>query len=254
MEQNKNRRKEILKLLEVEISADTNKLAKMFNVSAMTIRRDFEYMSKKGLITTIHGGAMINTLPTLSNATQNQSEGTLDKRKIAKAAAAMIKPGDTLLLDAGTTVKELALELLGKEGITVLTNSILVMNVLAQADSKIRLIMLPGQFRKSSMAFFGAITNDFLNTLHVDYAFIGVMGVESKKGATVLDAEEGHTKSKFIEIADKSIILADHTKIGKSTLYTIDTNKSVTMLITGTNVDSNEIECLQKKGIEVYLV
>ena len=127
------RRKEIIHMLQDNISLETNKLAALFDVSPVTIRRDFEYLEKMGLVTSIYGGAMVNrTLPDIEIEEDSPRQRILEKRQIAKAAAALINPGDTVLLDAGSTVKELAIELLEKPNITVLTNSILAINVLAQ--------------------------------------------------------------------------------------------------------------------------
>ena len=101
---------------------------------------------------------------------------------MAKIATGFIRPGQTVLLDSGSTIKEIAIELLSKTDITVLTNSILVINVLAQTGNDIRVFSLPGQFRKSSMCFFGVTTTDFLDQVHVDYAFIGGTGFSFERG------------------------------------------------------------------------
>ncbi|CCQ95334.1 putative aga operon transcriptional repressor [[Clostridium] ultunense Esp] len=247
-----DRRKKIMELLQIEVTVETNKLSKLLNVTPMTIRRDFEYLEKKGLITTIYGGAIINTLPTLKEQ-NNMTDTSLEKRNIAKECAKFIKEGSTVLLDAGSSVKELAMEIIDIPNITVLTNSILVMNVLAKVDTKIRLIMIPGQFRKSSMSFFGSITNNFLNSIHVDYSFIGAMGV-SERGASVLDMEEGQTKSKMIEISDNPIILADHTKIGVNSLFFIDVKGKRYTLVTNSNADKAVLKGIKKNGNHVITV
>ncbi|GMG97769.1 DeoR/GlpR family DNA-binding transcription regulator [Tepidimicrobium xylanilyticum] len=246
------RRKKIMELLQIEVTVETNKLAKLLNVTPMTIRRDFEYLENKGLITTIYGGAIINTYPTLKEQ-KDMIDTSLEKRYIAKECAKFIKEGSTVLLDAGSSVKELAMELIDIPNITVLTNSILVMNVLAKVDTKIRLIMIPGQFKKSSMCFFGSITNSFLDSIHVDYSFIGVMGV-SERGASVLDMEEGQTKSKMIEIADNSIILADYTKVGVNSLFYIDVKGKNYTLVTNSNADGEVLKEIKKNGNQVITV
>lgn len=203
------RRREIMKYLEANVTVETYTLARLFDVSQMTIRRDFEELEKRGLITSIHGGAIINTLPTLVSKRQQLIETGEEKRIIAKKAASLINDGDTIILDAGSSIKELAIAVTSKKELTVLTNSILVMNVLAQTGSDIKMIVLPGHFRKSSMAFFGAMTNNFLSHFRVDKAFIGVMGISANDGVTIIDMEEGCTKAKMIEVSNQSIVLAD---------------------------------------------
>lgn len=131
----------------------------------------------------------------------------------------MINDGDTIILDAGSSIKELAIAVTSKKELTVLTNSILVMNVLAQTGSDIKMIVLPGHFRKSSMAFFGAMTNNFLSHFRVDKAFIGVMGISANDGATIIDMEEGCTKAKMIEVSNQRLTQRPSSMGFRSLLY-----------------------------------
>ncbi len=246
------RRKEIIRLIQRNVSLETNKLSEMFGVSPVTIRRDFSFLEENGLITTIYGGAMVNrTLPDLPILENDSQQRINEKRQIAKLAAGLIQPGQTVLLDAGSTVKELAIELLSKTDITVMTNSILVINVLAQAANDINLICMPGQFRKSSMCFFGAMTMDFLDAVHVDYAFIGVTGFSYNRGGTIPDADEAYTKKKMSQAADNTVVLADHWKIGCDSTYTALSPTEVNMLITARNNNSEQLQKIEATGIRV---
>lgn len=249
------RQKEIIRLLQSNVSVETNKLSEMFGVSPVTIRRDFDFLEQKGLITTIYGGAIINRTMQdqfFTEFTEDINQKRLDERRqMAKIAAGLIRPGQTVLLDAGSTIKNIAIELLSKTDITVLTNSILVINVLAQTGNDIRVFSLPGQFRKSSMCFFGVTTVNFLDKVNVDYAFIGGTGFSYERGLTTTDLEEAHTKMKMAEIADNTVAFVDHWKIGQNSKFTAVALRDIDTLITGSGGDSGQLEKLAKTDINI---
>ena len=245
------RRKEILHMLQSNVSLESNKLATMFGVSTVTIRRDFDYFEKLGLVTSIYGGVMVNrTLPELELNEDVPYQRIREKRLIAKAAAELIQPGNTILLDAGSTTKELAIELLSKKNVTVLTNSILAINVLAQGDNNINLICLPGKFKKTSMCFFGAMTIDYLEFVHVDYAFMGVSGLSYVNGGTIPDPDEAHIKRKMCHAASCTVVLADHWKIGTSSMFTAFKIEDIDILVTG-KCESDQISLIRDAGVRV---
>lgn len=248
------RRKEIIHMLQNCVSLETNRLATLFGVSPVTIRRDFEYLEKMGLVTSIYGGAMVNrTLPEVEMEENEPRQRLKERRLIAKAAAEMIKPGDTILLDAGSTVKELAIELLAHSKVTVFTNSILAINVLAQCKNNVVLFTLPGYFKKTTMSFLGAMTLEYLEMLHVDYAFIGVSALSSKNGGMIPDPEEAHIKRKMSNAAKCTVVLADHWKLGGSSLFTAMPIQNIDMLITGKGA-GEEIKMIRSSGVEVIEV
>lgn len=249
------RRQEIFRMLQDNVSLETSKLSEKFGVSPITIRRDFEFLEEQGLITTIYGGAMVNrTLPDLPESKDESYHRIEEKRKIAKLAASFVKPGQTILLDAGSSIKELAIELLSKSDITVLTHSILAINVLAQASGNIRLISLPGQFQKNSMCFFGAMTMDFLDRIRVDYAFIGVSAFSFKRGGTIPDPDEAYAKKKMAAVADNTVVLAEHRKIGAQSVYTAVALSDVDVLVTGRNDGNEDLIRIADAGVKVMTV
>lgn len=248
------RRKEIVHMLQSNVSLESNKLASMFGVSTVTIRRDFDYFEKLGLVTSIYGGVMVNrTLPELELEEDVPRQRIHEKRLIARAAADLIQSGNTILLDAGSTTKELAIELLSKTNITVLTNSILAINVLAQGDNNINLISLPGKFRKTSMCFFGAMTIDYLDFAHVDFAFMGVSGLSYANGGTIPDPDEAHIKRKMCHAASCTVVLADHWKLGVSSMFTAFTANDIDILVTGKS-ESDQIPLFREAGVRVIEV
>lgn len=247
------RRKEIIRLLQTQVSLETNKLASAFGISPVTVRRDFEYFEKQGFLTCTYGGAIVNhSLPKFTEKDLTPNGIIQEKRLIAKKAAELVHSGDTIILDAGSTVKELAIELLEKTDITVFTNSILSLNVLAQKDKSISLFTIPGQFRKNSMAFMGAMSASFLETVHVDYAFLGMTNVSYDNGYTIRDPEEVYIKRMMHKAAKKTVVLADHSKLGSSSLFTALSLSDVDLLITGSgNKEATDKLAQYCKEIEV---
>ncbi len=228
------RRKEIIRLLQTNVSLETNRLAAAFGVSPVTVRRDFEYFEKQGFLTCTYGGAIVNhSLPEFARADLESTDLFHEKELIAKEAVKLVEPNSTIILDSGSTVKELAIELLEKRDIVVLTNSILAINVLAQAKNNISLFVFPGQFRLNSMGFFGSSTVSFLEMVHADYAFLGTTGVSADSGCTIKDLEEVYAKTMMSKAAEKTVVLADHTKLGVRSLFTALPLSDVDMLITG---------------------
>lgn len=246
------RRKQILRILQTNVCVETNKLSEEFNVSPITIRRDFNFLENKGLVTTVYGGAMINrTLQEQYLSEEVSNKKTNEKRQIAKIAAGFIREGYTILLDSGSTVKEIAIDLLTKKDVMVFTNSILVINVLAQARNEVRVISLPGQFKKSSMCFLGTTTTGFLEQVHVDIAFLGITGFSCERGGTIPDFEEAYVKKKMAQVADTTIIVADHWKIGVNSMFSAVALADVDILITGNEGDSDQLSRISSAGVKV---
>jgi DeoR/GlpR family transcriptional regulator of sugar metabolism len=135
----------------------------------------------------------------------------------------------------------------------VLTNSILAINVLAQGDKDISLIVLPGYFRKTTMCFLGAATLDYLNSVHVDYAFLGVTGLSYEHGGTIPDPEEAYIKKKMSQAANCTVVLADHFKIGTSSLFTALSIKDVDILITG-KAENQQLQLIRESGVKIIEV
>lgn len=248
------RRKEIIHMLQNSVSLETNRLAALFGVSPVTIRRDFEFLEKMGLITTIYGGAMVNrTLPDIEMDEDEPRRRIKERRMISKVAANLIKPGDTILLDAGSTVKELAIELLAKSNVTVLTNSILAINVLAQGNNDVTLCTIPGYFKKATMSFVGAAALEYLDFVHVDYSFLGITGLSCKYGGMVPDPEEACIKRKMASIAKCAVVLADHWKLGESSMFTAVPMKDIDILITGKGGEE-EKQSIRSSGVKIIEV
>jgi DeoR/GlpR family transcriptional regulator of sugar metabolism len=155
-----------------------------FSVSEATARRDLEALASEGRIQRVHGGAIALTqAPSESPILQRQDEQTNEKIRIGQAAAALVQEGETVFLGSGTTVLEAARSLRGRRNLTVLTNSLPVVNALAGAEG-ITLICLGGMLRDSELSFIGHITEQALAEVRADKVFIGTRAISMEHGLT----------------------------------------------------------------------
>lgn len=225
------RKLSIMKDIQENGQADINELAEKYEVSTMTIRRDLSKLSDEGLVTLEYGGAVLNNGALVEyNIHMKEAEFLEEKRKIAKECAEYIKEGDSVFLDAGTTVCEIAKFIAHRKNITVMTHSLLVANILSGSD--LNLIMCPGQFRKKSMAYMGQFTDDFIDMFQIDKLFLGVEGIDLDQGLSVPNVEDGITKRHMIKHAKWTACLADHSKFDQVCYHKICDLSEIDVLVT----------------------
>lgn len=239
----------IMKKIQNEGTADIAELAHIYNVSTMTIRRDLSKLAEEGLVTLEYGGAVLNSGTLFEhNMTMKKSEYQQEKLRIAKKCASLIKEGDSVFLDAGTTVCELANLIAARRNITVMTHSLLVANALA--SSKIDLIMCPGKFRPKSMAYMGQFTDQFLSSFQIDKLFLAVEGVDVNTGISVPNIQDGVTKQNLIKYSKQVICMTDHSKFDKSFYFKICGMEQIDLLVTDSGLSEEQAE-IYAKGVNL---
>jgi DeoR family fructose operon transcriptional repressor len=248
-----NRQLQLLAILQRERTAEIGRLSEELQASKITIRRDLREMERQGLLRMTRGGAILNQGATyepgyLAKTGQEREE----KLRIARAAVASVSPGDTLLLDAGTTVAALARELVRIKDITVISNSLTVANVMA-SQRGIRFIMIGGVFRDVSAAFLGPIAEDALRQMRVDRAFMATEAMDVQRGLQVPDDRDASIKRVMMECAREVIVVADHTKFGLQRLHTFAPWTMVQRLVTGAEADAGAVEEIRRRGVSVSL-
>lgn len=228
--------------------ASVEDLSKIFNVSEMTIRRDLDELHKQGLIQRIYGGAMANDPAFFEMSVMAKSnQFAYEKERIGQAAAELVSDGETILMDSGTTTLEIAKNLKYKK-ITVITNALNVAIELAVCP-QIEIIVAGGILRKAVLNTVGPQTDSFINDMRVDKAFIGVEGVHPETGISVPDLLNAHSKRVMISIAHQSIVVADHSKLGRHTTNKISSLEDIDMIITDSKADPAVVKQLQEKTL-----
>ncbi len=225
-------------------------ICRQLGVSPATVRRDLDQLEKAGAIRRVHGGAVSVESrleePLFDNKT---SIAAREKRRIAEAALEFIGPDETVYLDGGSTVLELARLLRERTNLTVVTNSLRAAHELAGRGP--RLILIGGELRRLSQTVVGPLTRLTLQELHLDKAFMGTIGFTVKEGLTTTDPSEAFTKEIVMGQARQVIVLADSSKAGKVSFARAGRWDNVHVLITDKQVDKEFAKELIKQGIKL---
>lgn len=187
-----------------------HELAAEFGVSLSTVRRDLASLADRGEITRTYGGALDHRVPERS---RRDKEGVqrAEKAAIARAAAGLVRAGDVVLLDAGTTAAVVAHELRDRTDVTVLTNGLSTLMELA--DAEVEVVVLGGRLRRPNEGLLGARTVRELRGFTPDLAFLGVDGLDPERGVNCPDHEQAALKEAMAECARDAWVLADHSKL-----------------------------------------
>lgn len=227
-----------------------DELCRELRVSPATVRRDLDQLEGLGGLRRVHGGAVsVESRLEEPLFDDKASIAAQEKHRIARAALKCVQPGDTLFLDGGSTVLELARLLRDRTGITVVTNSLRAAQELSGQGP--RLILIGGELRRLSQTVVGPLTRRVLCDLHVDKAFMGTMGLTLREGLTTTDPGEAYTKTLVMEQAGEVILLADSSKIGKVSFARSGGLDKVRVVITDRHVDRAFARLLTRRGIRV---
>lgn len=223
-------------------------------VSEVTIRKDLKEMEERHLLRRTHGGASV---PCGQKAVEPEI-GTLlalrtrEKRAIAKLAYTFLRDGDSVLLDASSTVRELVH--LIRDGslrdLTVITPCIQVAYELAPCES-LQVIQIGGMVRRSLLTVMGPLATDGLELLRPDKSFIGVNGITPRIGLTTQNIMECDIKRRIVDASDRSFVLADASKLHSAALGVIGPVGSVDCIITDMGASESELAALEDEGVEV---
>lgn len=202
-------------------SVRVSDLTQRLGVSDMTIRRDLEVLSRSGLIEKVHGGAVLPGGPS-SHEPGFEAKSSLEqpaKAAVAKAAAELVTPGSAIGLSAGTTTFALAERLIGIPGLTIVTNSVRVVDLFAHSEvgapaATRTSVVLTGGIRTPSEALVGPVADLTIRSLHLDMLFLGCHGIDPVAGLTTPNLAEAETNRAFVNAARKVTVVADHTKWG----------------------------------------
>jgi DeoR/GlpR family transcriptional regulator of sugar metabolism len=243
----------IVEKLQKNGTVKIKELAKEFNVSQMTIRRDLDILEKRGVVYKTHGGAFLQKaqfkeIPFTSKQKHNHEE----KKKIAKKAIDFVYKGATIFLDAGTTTYELAKLLVNYKNLNVITTDLNIANYLCKTQNNIYIV--GGLIQKETSSVIGAMGFEFVSSLHFDISFIGTSGVNKEWMLVTPTPEKGLLKKKIIENSHKTILLADHSKFFVNSLYNICSLEKFSVLITGKKFDEKEHEELENLGVQIIKI
>jgi DeoR family transcriptional regulator of aga operon len=228
-------------------------ICKQFSISEATARRDLETLASLGKIQRVHGGAILfQKAPPELPILQRQNEQAEEKRLIGRAAARLVQDGETIFLGSGTTVLEVARNLIDRRGLTVITNSLPVINLLAEIP-EISLIGLGGMFRPSELSFIGHITEQALAEVRADKVFIGTRAISLEQGLTNDYLPETMTDRAILKIGREVTVVADHTKFDCVSTAFLAPISSTHTIVTDSFVSVDYIEAVSSNNVRVII-
>jgi len=241
------RRELILHAVRNGRAAEVVELARQFEVSEMTVRRDLARLAREGKITRVHGGAVSDREePPFA---QIAVERLGAKRRIGRAAAGLVTNGQTVIVDVGTTTLQLARHLRGRE-LTVVTSNLAVIEELLP-DPGIELVVLGGVVLSNYSSIFGMLAEDALRQLSADLAFLGASGIREDLSVMDTTMVEVPIKRGMLAASRRSVLLADAAKFRMHGSVRICGADEVDVVVTDAAPDGPGLAALERAGVEV---
>lgn len=212
------RRQRLRALLATFGGVSVDRVTEEFGVSRETVRRDLLEMELDGELKRVRGGAIAQSEPHEPPYAERQAVRQREKRQIAATAARLVTAGQTVMLDAGSTTATLAERLAQLRGLTIITNSVDVASRIAMSeavqDRSNRIVLIGGRFATQPHATFGANAINEIMRYTADLAFLSPFGLDALAGATSYDPDEAEIARAMVACSKKTILLADHSKLG----------------------------------------
>lgn len=242
--------REIKKIIEENNVVKVSELSKILNVSPSTIRRDLKMLERQGVIGRFHGGIITRNLRALFNEREMQNKE--EKRMIGIAAVKLIKDGDTIILDAGTTTAEIARNIGHKKNIITVTTAINIARLL-QGKPSFKIILTGGLLNVETDSLVGVLAKKAFNKISADIVFLGCEGISVELEIMYPDLDIVEVKRAMANSAKEVVLVVDHSKFGKVSLASAFSVTAVDKIITDDKLPQEYIRALENKGIEVII-
>lgn len=244
------RRMQILKDLSLNERISVSELAAKYQVSRVTIRSDLKELERHGLTRRIHGGAANPADERIANRLNVNYE---IKLRIAEQAARMVEPGETVLIESGSTNTLLA-RLLGEiKDVTIVTNSCFIANFVRDMP-RIKVILLGGDFQTDSEVCVGPLTRQALQSFYVDKLFIGSDGYSEDFGFTCVNLQRAEVTAAMAQRANKAIVLTDSGKFNTRGVARQLPLSQISMVITDDGIPDRAREAIARHRVELVTV
>ena len=230
-----------------------DEIVSQFEISKATARRDLESLASQGKAQRVHGGVIaVDAAPPELPILERENEQADEKTRIGIATANLIADKETVFLGSGTTVLEVARNLRSRKNLTVVTNSLPVLNALA-GIKEITVVSLGGMLRESELSFIGHITIQSLSEIRTDKVIMGTRGISLKHGLTNEFLQETLTDRAILKIGREVIIAADHSKIDRVSTALLSPLTAVHTFVTDSKSDKKFLQALKRQGISVLV-
>ncbi|ANR80332.1 MULTISPECIES: DNA-binding transcriptional repressor [Kosakonia] len=248
----RQRQAAILEHLQKQGKCSVEELSAYFDTTGTTIRKDLVALEHSGAVIRTYGGVVLNKDEADPPIDHKTLINTVQKGLIAETAVTYIHDGDSIILDAGSTVLQMVPLLSHFNNITVMTNSLHIVNALSELDNEQTILMPGGTFRKKSASFHGQLAENAFEHFSFDKLFMGTDGIDLNAGVTTFN--EVFTVSKAMCNAAREVILmADSSKFGRKSPNVVCSLESVDKLITDSGIAADVRAALEAKGVEVII-
>lgn len=262
----KVRRRQILSLVEAQSFVRVADLAATFDISEVTIRSDLDHLANASLIERVHGGAMMRSTESALTPEEQEPEPSFEesidtlaseKEAIGHFAASLVSTGDSIIIDVGTTATAVAQALTERrdlENLVVFTSGITTAMTLESAIPRFTVILTGGTLRPRQHSLVNPMAGSILDQIHTDIAFIGCNGIGSPQGVTNINLPEAQIKTRMIQAAHRTVVVADGTKVGRTSVARIAEIEEVDHLITTASANKEALISMEDLGLEVTVV
>lgn len=248
------RRSEIAHVLNEKGRVKVKDLSARFGVSTVTIRNDLDFFEKKGLINRTYGGAILRENVSKDPSLEEKQKLHADeKRRIGIAAAELINEGDSIILDSGTTARQIAINIKEKENITVMTNAINIAVELAGL-SNITVMLTGGVLREKSYSLVGPEAENTIADFYFDKLFLGVDGFDLDYGLTTSNPLEAKLNRLMVERSNEVIAVTDSSKFGRHSFSFISDLDPLNTVITDDGIMDSYKDGIKKRNINLMIV
>ena len=252
----KERQQAILDYLQIHGRTPVEQLAEYFQTTGTTIRKDLTALENDNKVLRTYGSVVLSQmndedeidLPITNKTTIN----AVAKMKIGKAAADLIQNGDSIIMDQGSTVLQMVPNLIHFENLTIMTNSLHIINALTSLNTDFELLMCGGTYRTKSGSFHGILAESAVEKFSFDKLFIGTDGFDLNVGLTTFNEVHGVSKA-MCNAAREIIVLTDSSKFHRRSPNIVCPLDKITTVITDNNIDHNIHQALIEKGIRVII-
>lgn len=232
-------------------------LSDMFGISEVTVRNDLETLQDAGLLRRVHGGAVVAPPRPERPFEQSLDAEAEEKRRMGEAAAALVTPGETVILDVGSTTAAVARALVARTDltdVTCFTNGLKVALELEPAIPRFTVVLTGGTLRPLQHSLVNPLAGVILDDIHADTVFLGCNGIDIEAGVTNVNLPEAEIKRRMVRAARRRIVVATGDKLGVASLAPLCTIDDVTMLITDTSADPGLVTGLREADLQVLVV
>jgi DeoR family transcriptional regulator, fructose operon transcriptional repressor len=229
-----------------------SELAELFGVTDETIRRDLSHLAETGILRRLHGGAVAEQMRDEPSFDRRHGQHRAEKVMIARAAAAYVTDGSTIIVDSGSTTVHLAHELRDRRDLVVVTNAV-TNAVELMGNPNVTVVQVGGVIRPSSFGSVGEIAVANLNELRVDQVYLAISGISIEGGLTDSTFEEAGVKRAMIAAASEVILLVDSSKFGHDFMVRVAPIEAVSRIITDSGIDPRMKAHLRAIGVELVI-